>query len=825
MAPERDDLWGLAFDPVAQFTAARPAGILYGGAPSPVPDTGGKGEPGQSALGYIFAPSEENPPVVLEESVLRVSASGAGLHARIDPKGFVTRYAFQYLSEAAYKEAGESFAAASESPLGGGALGASVGAQGVTATVGALAPDTTYIYRVLATSNCAPAEPSKVCEDAGPAKALHTYPAGAPGLPDNRAWELVSPAQKNGGQVLPAEPLITSCGECKPGALYTRFPMQSDPGGEAVVYEGTPFSHTEGARIENSYLSRRDPESGWRTAILSPPLLQNSNIQGYRAFDRGLGQGVIEQSDPPLTATAPPNYDNLYTQPTAAPGSLTALLSAPAPHRPPTGSGAFELHYGGASEDGQRVFFAANDALAVDESASPPAEDGGAAKNNLYEWRPATGQLRLLNVRPGNAEAPAGASFGPAGAHAISADGSRAFWSDAGGQVYVREDAQTTEAIPDPGKFLAAARDGSRVLLQDGVLYDLQSKTSTDLSAGKGGFLGILGQSEDLSHVYFLDTAVLSGAEANSEGEVAGAGQLNLYAWQGGTTRFVARLVGQDNTSELSSDWVLSPAARTAQASPGGGWLAFLSLAPLTGYDNTGPCETDHAGGYLPGPCPEVFLYQAASGKLRCPSCNKSGAAPLGWSVLRRTRESYLSEDGRLFFDSQDSLSPFDTNEGVEDVYQYEPEGVGSCAHGEGCVALISAGAGAVDSNFLAADRSGANVFFTSRDRLVAKDKDEMIDLYDARIGGGIAAETETQRSECQGEACQPAPAPPDPPNLGSTALRGAGNLHPPARHRRCPKGKRRVRRHGRARCVKRKRAHRKHRRHRRAHRNRGGSR
>ncbi len=40
-------------------------------------------------------------------------------------------------------------------------------------------------------------------------------------------------------------------------------------------------------------------------------------------------------------------------------------------------------------------------------------------------------------------------------------------------------------------------------------------------------------------------------------------------------------------------------------------------------------------------------------------------------------------------------------------------------------------------------DESGANVFFTTRDRLVPKDRDDLVDLYDARENGGFANETE----------------------------------------------------------------------------------
>ena len=62
-------------------------------------------------------------------------ASGAQLHAVIDPKGFQTRYVFQYLSEAAYQEAGESFAGAAEAPPGGAPLEGALGLQSAAVTL------------------------------------------------------------------------------------------------------------------------------------------------------------------------------------------------------------------------------------------------------------------------------------------------------------------------------------------------------------------------------------------------------------------------------------------------------------------------------------------------------------------------------------------------------------------------------------------------------------------------------------------------------------------------------------------------------------------
>ena len=409
-----------------------------------------------------------------------------------------------------------------------------------------------------------------------------------------------------------------------------------------------------------------------------------------------------------------------------------------------------------------------------------------------------------MNVLPGNAVTRPDALFGAPDAHAISNDGTRVFFSDESGQVYVRENGQTTRrvetaGVPDPGGFVAAAADGSAVLLANGHLHDLTDESMVDLTQGKGGFKGLVGQSDDLSDVYFVDTEVLSGEEENENCtnvagkktcETASEGANNLYVWTRSTgIRYIVSLSKEDEHAvgvELA-DWSPLPARRTAQASPNGRWLTFMSVAPLTGYENTGPCELVNNGSavatYRNALCPEVFLYDSATGKLRCPSCNRSGASPLGWSVLRRINGSanlplahYLTDEGRLFFDSRDSLVAADTNAGVEDVYGYEPEGVGDCETGDGCVSLISAGTGVQDSNFLAADEDGSNVFFTTYDELSPRDVDGTIDLYDARVGGGLAIEAAVLPSECHGETCQPPVAVPALTAPASLSFEGSGN-------------------------------------------------
>ena len=218
-----------------------------------------------------------------------------------------------------------------------------------------------------------------------------------------------------------------------------------------------------------------------------------------------------------------------------------------------------------------------------------------------------------------------------------------------------------------------------------------------------------------------------------------------------------------------------------------------MSKLPLTGYDNRDAMSGERDQ--------EVYLYDAATNELTCASCNPSGARPVGHgrrpaassrrSSTRRgsvdgaadrgapargdqdrrerrppsTAPAPIHDDGRLYFNALDSLVPADSN-GNSDVYQYEPEGTGSCsasssgaslAHvGGGCVSLISSGASSGGAAFLDASESegGSDVFFLTDAQLSVTDEDHVTDIYDARVDGEPAVARPL--AECQGEACQP---------------------------------------------------------------------
>jgi hypothetical protein len=371
----------------------------------------------------------------------------------------------------------------------------------------------------------------------------------------------------------------------------------------------------------------------------------------------------------------------------------------------------------------------------------------------------------------------------------------------------------------------------------------------TDLTPANGGegasVLGtMIGASSDGSTLYFVADGVLTalpdsqGAHA-VQGDCAEGGArpdrlCNLYAYREGQTRLVAVLSEADQ-----NDWKENLSGMPARISPDGDWLAFLAQEPLTGYDTR-----DRATG---APVAELYLYDARANLLRCASCDPTGARPRGfeyeklepgsgglvggpvgiWSpptalvaatvpgwianagagTVTYRQPRYLSDSGRLFFNSGDALVPQDSN-GTWDVYEYEPPGVGTCTEAlptfsvrsGGCVSLISSGASSKESAFLDASEDGDDVFFLTSSRLTGKDLDNSRDVYDARVGGG--EHEPVKPVECDGDACQRPATPPVDSTPGSLTFQGAGNVVE------CPKGK--VKKNDK--CVKQKsKKHKKH--------------
>ncbi len=768
-------------------------------------------------------------PAIKEERALQVGTTTAKIVGLINPHGVPTSFAVEYVSAADFNAS--EYAKATSVPVPAEEIGAATDFVEVAQQLSGLSPDTTYHFRLVAINPDA--------TNQGPDQHFATFVVAPAGLPDARAYEMVTPAQKS-GEPFPPEPSEILGGTCKsprpacaPGAKeITMMPMQSSADGSAFAYEGQPFSAGLNAGA-NEYLASREA-GGWGTEGLSSPQLNGQ----FKALSSDLSRGVLTQEQP-ATPDAPSReglgFANLYLW---QEGSLQSLISAEPPHRDPGHQGAnvFKIAYEGANSGTamvpgiSHVLFVANDALTAASVFAPVAPPVGAGSTergcnlgencNLYEW--VAGQLRLINVLPGNATAAPGAVIGsrpsnsepPDVDHAISADGSRIFWSNESGRVFVRIDGTETQEIKDLGGFVSATPDGAKVLLDDGCLYDLQSEAcEADLTLDRsdlhqGGFQGILGAAEDLSHVYFVDTRVLSGNEENANEEHAEDGKENLYAWSEGTTAFIGKLLKVDNKVVQSfnpgqyGDWTPSSARRTAQVSADGRYLAFMSQAPLTGYWENKVNGPGKCGSSETSTCFEVFAYDAATDSLACPSCNPSGERPLGGANLSLFSNRFSEAEaapsppnnlttagqGRLFFESQDTLSPRDENGHVQDVYEWEPQGVGSCERPGGCVFLISSGHDPGDAMFVNSTPSGNDAFFSTREQLLPRDKDDLLDIYDARVNGGIA---EPASAACLGEACKvPSSAPALTQSPASATFSGPGNPKPAPKHKKHHKQK-----------------------------------
>jgi hypothetical protein len=552
-------------------------------------------------------------------------------------------------------------------------------------------------------------------------------------LPEGRGYEQVSPVDKNSGDV--GGPVLEGGFA---GALG-----QSASDGNSIGYASlASFGDAQSADLFTYYISTRG-STAWSTHAISPPPAEPPRfleLPAFRAFASDLSDAVLEWKEPALVPEAPSEHTSLYLR--FADGPYLLLTKTAPLNRLPD---SYRVHFGGATADLSRVVFEANDALFPEA----PAEVW-----SVYEWSSSLG-LRLVSVLPDGEPVPE-ANAGSAGegdyAEVISADGSRVFWT-AENQLYVREGGVRTVKLNASSRvvslgdgsanLLAISADGSKAFFSDSTSltdalddhgglyeYDLEDESLRLLTpdpSGEPEIEGVLGVAGDGSSVYFVSPAALAAG--------AQEGEPNLYVERAGTLEFIATLSRRDVL-----DWTPNFEERTSRLTADGDHLAFLSQASLTGYDNTDAITGEAVS--------ELFVYDAKEDRLTCVSCNPTGAPPIGRTTLPRgTPSSYqphvFSADGsRIFFNSADALVPSDSDH-RQDVYVFT----------DGKPQLISTGVSSDISALVDVGGGGRDVFFTTRSRLVADDKDNNADLYDARVGGGLP---ETQEPpSCTGEACR----------------------------------------------------------------------
>jgi WD40-like Beta Propeller Repeat len=737
------------------------------------------------------------------EQATSVGLETATLSAEVTPNNQPTAVYVEYGTSTTYGNATTESAS----------IGADEAAHEAVVTLGALTPGTTYHWRLVAVNASG--------KFYGPDRSFTTQQLTAAGtetcpnsqfrgglgalLPDCRAYEQVTEVDKNGGDPGGSLESVRAAAD---GSGITFFSQAGVPGGV-------------GAATFPTFLARRTGER-WSTQGVLPPQQygEKSQVLGYssdllESFSEvtniGAGVTLLRQDDTTK--------------------SFQTLV-------PDTQEISFKLD--GTSADDSQVYFQANEPLTPDALSD---------QENIYVAQEPSGTVGLVDRLPDGTVPAAGAFIGPydwsddetsvggvhqsyylEAEHAISSDGSRIVFTAAGsGQIYQRVDPNAANAStihvsatqktngtgpggadpagPKPAAFLAASTDGAKLLFMsheeltnnantgeedagnDMYVYDTQDGSLSDIAPDASGagaeVVGLMGASDDTSYVYFVANGVL--ATGASQGDCTfssgyGSGTCSLYLWHNGTTSFVASFNGASEANDINPSFHVSGGyeARESRVSPDGRTLLFAARASVTSYQTDGQSE--------------LYRYTADDGRIRCVSCDPSGAAPQHGAQLKALRiidfltpvvtpylSRNLSDDGQsVFFETDEALLPRDTN-GTNDVYEWEADGSGSCSSelaDGGCLSLLSTGQGDEPAYFGDASSSGSDVFIFTSAQLAPVDEDQLYDIYDLRVGGGLALQHPPTSGSCSGEGCRSeSPSPSQPPSAASVTFVGPGNL------------------------------------------------
>lgn len=385
------------------------------------------------------------------------------------------------------------------------------------------------------------------------------------------------------------------------------------------------------------------------------------------------------------------------------------------------------------SSNGSHVVF-----QAPSDEGELPAEAGQAGMTEVYDRTGASETIELSAPAPGSK--PANTAAQSAMYWGASANGSRVFFTTTA-ELTTNSDTGTAPKCESP------PTECNRGDLYE---YDLETKTLKDLTVDANlpadeeegaNVQGVVGVSGDGSYVYFVARGQLAPGKGIDGG-------YNLYVVHNGSVpAFIATLNQND-----FKDWAEKEVELESYVTPDGRHLAFTTVNSLatenfpSGYDNVN--ETTATAE------PEVYEYSASTESITCVSCDPSGDPPIGPgrvgsigrgevagasddSAFHRAR--VVSENGgRVFFSSRDPLVPAVKGNTEAKVYEYEQQGEGTCETHGGCTYLLSSPNSPEEEFFLDADSTGDNVFLATMSQLTSSDTDQLYDVYDARVNGGL---------------------------------------------------------------------------------------
>jgi hypothetical protein len=672
-------------------------------------------------------------PTVEARAATNATSTSANLHASINPSLWDTRFHFEYGTDTSY--------AAGSIPSGpGSGIGAGGTAVEVRVPVEGLAPNTTYHFRAIAESSAG--------TTAGPDRTFRTFGTTGPSL--DRRYEMVSPVDKNGGDI-----------------AIDPYRARSSPDGDAVTFMSTsPFADAGGTGIGIDYIARRGAD-GWTTHSLTPnqppsndPLPSIVFQAYYVKLSEDLSKGIIMAPSPLTDAPNVKSIAKLYLRdnvlsggPTPSAGAHYSLLNnAQSPievdDRAFTHTTAAErsVDVVDATPDLSRVLFESRYNLTPQTT--------GEAGSKLYEWH--AGNLTLAGILPddecGSPPCAASFSYGGIGAlpeaagmhncqistqytpNMISDDGSRVFFSAAPftcrgdvtlTRIFMRVNQTNTvqlnasertdcagdptcggDSEPDPAPdpsgpqgaaLWTASADGTRVFFTtDEQLVDEDDDGGSDLymyetGAPSGEKLTLL----SVGPGSVGDSVVGASGDGHyvyftdSHSEFGG----QIYVWHDGIVRIVGS-VSRFSKPQLTLGFsFLADRTLGARVSKDGRHFLFITDEngeALTGYDNRGP------GG---GRVQELYVYDYESDSLVCGSCPSTGSPP-----------EFVPTDSQMTDGANISLFPG-----------------ASLSSGRSLASLYST------TQYLtrALDDDGSRVFFSTPEALVPADTNGFFDVYE----------------------------------------------------------------------------------------------
>lgn len=583
---------------------------------------------------------------------------------------------------------------------------------------------------------------------AAAAAALCCAPAGA-AVADGRAYELVSPVDKSGGQAGTGQPDL--------GASYS---VASADGETIVYYTSGPIGDGSVRGFQRFHVGRRTA-TGWTvTPTIAGPVadfvvdpIGNDPQLPTPSRDREHLVFAAQSFGPPHPRV--PEFGRspagLYR---ATAGGPLRWISQPTVDDPwpplDSGFGPGTFSILGGNADLSTAYFAFRGRLTAQDAPRVDRPDSW----GLYRWQ--DGELQTASILPDGTVDPDGSiaigqrsltDTGEGFYHQrkpVSADGRRlAFASPA----------PDPNASPEPIPQLYVRIDGERT-----VLASRDARTGDP--APTGVTYSALGEVDahatpDGRYVFFVSEDQLTDdAPADATRKLyrfdvddetlsyATVSDVLFEVSDDGQRAMVIDEHGDLAIWSAERTWTLGSAPRTGAA------LAVRTTADGRAWAFTSTWAFDPQAPQVAG-TRQIYRYELGDSAPTCVSCPRDGAAPRGgqgvnvWFSAETVHARGVSDDLRqIFFDTEEAFDPRDTN-GVRDVYRWK----------DGELALISTGRDSRPSFFLDNSADGGSVFFTTAEGIDPDDVDESYDVYVARVGGGFPRPPVPR--PCAGDECQ----------------------------------------------------------------------